>query len=658
MQTIQNKAIQTYNDNMNYFQEKHENLYTKLKALETLLEDGRYPHKYDLEYKDGYFDVIELQSTQLLYNTDSNKFSSEILKAVNTKKDAHVFESFKDYHYRDEDIKLFKTLQASDLFATTAPIIHYYNTHHEKSQHMKEIHKFIFFGTGLGLHLPMLMKKYNFKMSLVIEDDIELFRLSLFTCQYSHIFKNKLVYFSIAQNEHEFQTTFTQFFEMSFSYNHYIKFFAFSNQYDKKIQNVQKLILTRPENSYQHELLLIKNKKVIHTLTQKYKFLNLLKKEEESFFDDKPVIILGAGPSLDKNIQWLKNNQNKFVIIAALASLKTILDADIKPDIVMQIDEKEAETTALLKRLKNKEFLKKVPCIFSASVPQVLLDACTKENIYLIEDRTYYKLRKSYLESASIGEAMYAVSLIFNAKNIYLLGLDFALAEDGTTHAKEHHGVKKIDEDETADTDAIDMDKSLLNIKGNLRATVQTTPRLSMSIPIFNQRTRDYKSTQQHVYNLNDGAYLESAEPLQTSKVKLETALNKNKLHTQLLSLFDHYATADFNAEETALLQERNIQIENFQQNIQDFKQTPGADAELFLKNYAAMMNSMLQQKHLELLQILTIYFLTLSSYVFDFFNTKELKNNKKHIKKLKTEIAEQLNKIIESYKDDLKKIV
>ena len=660
METIQNKAIQTYNDNMNYFKEKHENIYTKMKALEILLDDGRYPHKYDLEYKDGYFDVVDIRTGKFLYNTDSNKFAKETLKTVNTKKDEHVFESFKNYHYIDEDIKLFKTLEATNLFATTASIINYCNKNSSKSHHMKEIYKFIFFGTGLGLHLPVLIQKYDFHATLVIEDDIELFRLSLFTCQYSHIFANKLVYFSIAQNEYEFQTTFTQFFEMSFSLNHYIKFFTLSDRYDEKMKEVQKLILTRPENSYQHELLLTKNKKVLLTLTQNYKFLNLLKKEQESFFDDKPVIVLGAGPSLDVNLQWLKKNQKKFVIVAALASLRTILDADIQPDIVMQIDEKEAETKMLLEKLKNKEFLKKVPCIFSASVPQTLLDICSKKNVYLIEDRTFYKLRKSYLESASIGEAMYAIVLIFNAKNIYLLGLDFALAPDGTTHAKEHQDVKKIDEDKTADQDSIDMDKSLIKIKGNFRNIVHTTPRLSISIPIFNTRTQEYRTDQQNVFNLNDGAYLDATQPLHANELNLTKVLNKKNLHTQLITLFDSYATTTFNKEEKLLLQERKIQIKNIQKSIQTFKNAPSSNTEIFLHNYAIMINSIIQQQkqqHLELLQILTIYFLTISSYIFDFFNTKELKNNKKHIKKLKIEIVEQLQKIIELYTTDLNKI-
>ena len=658
MDEIQNIAMDTYTKNINYFEKNHQDLYTKLKALESLLEDGRYPQKYDLEYKDDYFDIIELQTGNMLYNSNSERLSKKITKSINTKKNEHVFESFRNYIYTDKDVEILKNMKAEEKFSTTASIVHYYNSHIRRDSSMKNIFKFIFFGTGLGLHIKDLIKTYNFRVTLIIEDDIELFRLSLFTTPYYKIFDNTIVYFSISEKSDEFLNTFSAFYETAFALQHFLKFYAFSDQYTSKIKEVQKFILTRPENSYPHELLLKKNEKVLNRIIEKYKFINLEKKEQENFFKDKPILIIGAGPSLGKNIQWLQKNQNKFLIIAALASLKILQVNNILPDILMQIDEKEAETKYLLHRLENIDLFHSIPLIYSASVPSILLNKAKKENLYLFEDRTHYKLIKSHLQGASIGEIMYAFALLYNASNIYLLGLDFALADDGSTHSQGHHGSKKILQNELPNsTDSIDLDTELISVKGNYRESVQTTPRLSVSIPIFNKMTQRFKTKNQKVYNLNDGAFLENTIALQLKDVNISTNIKKSELRNSLFYILNQYSEDKLSEEENDLVVQRLQQIKILKDALQLFQDSPSSNSDIFLSNYLKLLNTILQEKHLELLQILIIYFLTTSSYIVDFFNTQGLKNQKKHVKKLKIEVVTQLKKVIDSYEDTLKKL-
>ncbi|WP_419671180.1 6-hydroxymethylpterin diphosphokinase MptE-like protein [Aliarcobacter butzleri] len=53
-----------------------------------------------------------------------------------------------------------------------------------------------------------------------------------------------------------------------------------------------------------------------------YKFLNLKNiRDNCKIFDDNPVLYIAAGPSLDENIDWIKENQNKFFIIGIGSSL-------------------------------------------------------------------------------------------------------------------------------------------------------------------------------------------------------------------------------------------------------------------------------------------------------------------------------------------------
>jgi hypothetical protein len=52
----------------------------------------------------------------------------------------------------------------------------------------------------------------------------------------------------------------------------------------------------------------------------------------------KDAVIVASGPSLNKNVHTLAAIQDQVFIVAALRSLKTLHDANIKPDLVIQLD--------------------------------------------------------------------------------------------------------------------------------------------------------------------------------------------------------------------------------------------------------------------------------------------------------------------------------
>lgn len=54
--------------------------------------------------------------------------------------------------------------------------------------------------------------------------------------------------------------------------------------------------------------------------------------------NNRPAIIVSAGPSLEKNIELLKDAQENFIIITGGRTLKTLLDIGVKPDLLCIID--------------------------------------------------------------------------------------------------------------------------------------------------------------------------------------------------------------------------------------------------------------------------------------------------------------------------------
>jgi len=65
----------------------------------------------------------------------------------------------------------------------------------------------------------------------------------------------------------------------------------------------------------------------------------------------KDAVIVASGPSLNRNVQTLATIQDQVFIVAALRSIQTLHDANIKPDLVIQLD---AEDDHVAKEFSNK----------------------------------------------------------------------------------------------------------------------------------------------------------------------------------------------------------------------------------------------------------------------------------------------------------------
>jgi hypothetical protein len=79
-------------------------------------------------------------------------------------------------------------------------------------------------------------------------------------------------------------------------------------------------------------------------------------------FRNLPCIVVGAGPSLDKNIRFLKRAQNKAVIISCDAAFKPLMGHGIVPDFVVCLDPQE-EISRFLVNVPQKGITLVVPSI-------------------------------------------------------------------------------------------------------------------------------------------------------------------------------------------------------------------------------------------------------------------------------------------------------
>lgn len=84
-------------------------------------------------------------------------------------------------------------------------------------------------------------------------------------------------------------------------------------------------------------------------------------------FRDIPCIVVGAGPSLDKNIRYLRKACDKAIILCCDAALKPLLSHDIVPNFVVVLDPQE-EIARFLSNVPQKGITLIVPTIVHPSI--------------------------------------------------------------------------------------------------------------------------------------------------------------------------------------------------------------------------------------------------------------------------------------------------
>ena len=624
MHDIEAQAQQNYQNNMKFFKEYNELVHNRLLALETLFNNGQLSPKYDLIYENDYFDVVELETGAKLYNTNSINFSKEITNNINLKKNDQSFRSKRKVNFDDVMLEKLKNANAYTTFASTAELYDLYYKNIDDKMHMNQIDKFIFLGVGLGLHLPQIINTFDIEIVLIVEDNLELFRLSLFTIDYKETLRGTTSYFSIGDTQMEFRARFNGFYTGAFFKNQYLKFHLFSSAHEAKIQEIQSILIGRPEATYAHNRILEKSKKVLDRIQEEYKFLDL-RKQSDSFFSDKPWLVVGAGPSLYQNADWVQRNQDKFIIIAAFTALPTLKRIGVSPDIAVQVDENVYTTHEMIEKLEDLSFLDETLLFFSASVSPELFPLFKKENIYLHEDRTKYKLAKSTLTVSSVGDTIYALSLIYNTSEVYLLGIDLALGDDGKSHSPDHFKSRTIEtqgknvKNEEEDFHLAD---TVIPVKGNFRETVNSTPLFALSIPVINQFTKRYKSSNQVVYNLSDGCYFEGTIPLLIQDANLGKELHKTRLKNDIKEYFDALSQSQLEQKEKDGLRCREAQLNDYYDYLEKFNNTSHTNPTLFLSSFISLTTKMMHHEcPFEMRDLISIYYLNTASYIDDFFN-------------------------------------
>lgn len=178
-------------------------------------------------------------------------------------------------------------------------------------------------------------------------------------------------------------------------------------------------------------------KTLLNNLSWYLKSYNLA--DFEGLFYKKPIVIVSAGPSLDKNVELLKEIKGKVLIIAAFSAVKALALHGVEPDLMISID-------SIQKGMG--EYAQSIPLVYASTSNPELLEAHKGVKIFAtnpIEAYTsmllvhYGKKKRTVSVGGSVACMAVDTARLLGANRIILMGQDLAFSDkrihaEGTVH--------------------------------------------------------------------------------------------------------------------------------------------------------------------------------------------------------------------------------
>lgn len=658
LEEIQNIAVETYLNNINYLEKTNPVLHRKLLVLDEGINSELIIEKEQLELKDNeYFDIYNVENDSWFYGTNSSKYSEEITKKIDLDLTVNSFKTFYEFHYEDGVLEQVKkaSITSSTVFGN-APVVDYINRNSPEKRVSKQMFCYMIFGVGLGFHIPLIQKSVNAKLYCIVEPNLEIFRLSLFTVSYEDLAKKGQLIFFVANDKETFTTRFREFHEKAYMYNQYIKFFLFSKNCEIYFEGIQSMLSSQSHNMFAYDRELMSLMRTSDYTHDNFNFFKVNERAELKQLNNLPLLVLAGGPSLKKNMEFIKENQDKFLIMSILSISPFLQEHGIEPDFITNYDESEVFVD-IYNKVADKTFFENKTFLFSSHIHPSLVSLIPKENIYFFN--ALFSMKKNYgmLTGPSIGEMTYGLGMILGFENIYILGLDLALdSKTGESHFEGYQG-SQFTVDRDASIEKFSFRKNVINTKGNLKDIVETTAVFSISIRQLDIFTKLYNPDKKlKAFNFSDGAYFEGVEPLRIEEFdfsKLER-LDKKILSKDIKDSLNLISSNDFtqiDIEEIEIsLLDAKLLKENIERILTGQKHSSIDNYLISLESLDDEIINHAKYKCHDVMKIMSNYFKHNLPYIFFFFSLKDLSNPKNHIKKVNKELLNQIIKIMDLY--------
>lgn len=675
-EALQNALTVTFLANLAFLSEYDNNLYQRVEGLSQQMNSGNYKQRYQLEFvkDDGDFDIYDNLMNKYLYNYKPKKFNNQASNSINFDTKGQFITLDQYYYsshpfYETNEFEINNSLDSMKLVLNDVQkfvSIMNDNLVNIKDRKIKKIDKFIFIGTLLSRHIFNIVKKTKAKHFFICEDNLEIFRLSLFVFDYTLLVENNsTVVFSIMEDSHIFASKFRMFYQNNNYHNHTLKYFSTNYNVEKYFNYILDGIVSNNPMTFDYQRIL---KNIVKYSFERINNRNIIcskLKDDNSILKEKPVLFVGAGPSFLDNIEWIKENQNYFIIVAMGASYSKLLNNDIRVDIIASID----PTYEIIEKLQfNDENILKIDeqiILLSINTHEKIEKKFKTDNIFEFLVMANLHEETELQGGYSIGEIITVLLLQMGVEDLYLVGLDFALDQKtGLSHAEgSNSSVNKFDLNDiksSLETNTFDLRLDLFKVKGNIHEYVYTNRLFNMSLFTLSKALSSKKFENKNIFNLSEnGAFIENTTPLNKNNfINRYKLLDLEKLNIELKSTFTNKSKRYLSLKDKLLLKNEKEYLEDIDKELSEKLLIKIFTYEDFLVSYEDIFTNLVfaNIKTSFLAPVFKTYFDSVMIYIDYCFNDKKLKREKEKINEIRVEITSQLRYLIKIYSMYLEK--
>jgi hypothetical protein len=511
LEQIENMVIELYQKNLAFLKENFFDIFQKIETLSLSIGSGEYQEQYSLEIMSGYFDIKNLENGGFYYATNSYEDGEKRASYVNS--------SIKNSIDLLRKNKSTNTLAVPYGLEEVVPIVEFINkTVDLDNVNFQRIMKKIYIGVGLGYHIQEIDKNLESYTTLIIEPELEIFRLSLFTMDYSQFNKgSRKLFLSVGDDKKQRETVLNLLYSYHSYMNYNVKYYKLLNSHDYLQVEIEDYFNHNYIGAFPYKSVIKNIERTLGFIKEKDRFLIVNENlKKENIFEEKKVLLISAGPSLDNYIEMIKVYQDKLIIVCVDVIVKKLEKHRIIPDIVFSIDPSHLcagyLTTEEPKYLKNS-----VIVLLSQQHPDTMKVLRERNLHYYVSQFTNMIKAIGTLGSLpNVGTFSFHAITHFGAKEMFTIGNDAAF--DQKT------GSRYSSDSSCPQTEKIDISRlgkntiskeDILEVKGNLRETIKTNRSLIAFKYSYESILSVLKSNLCYeAYNLSDGAYIDGLTPM------------------------------------------------------------------------------------------------------------------------------------------------
>jgi len=232
-----------------------------------------------------------------------------------------------------------------------------------------------------------------------------------------------------------------------------------------------------------------------------------------------PVFVVGAGPSLDADIDFIRNHANTAIIISTGSAIRSLLVNGITPDFHVEME--NIHVYSSINELSKSYDLSPICLVIPTSIEHHIVEFFDDVLYYVRDTTPVYPLfgfpKDNSLTSPGplVVNASFSLALDIGGKNIYMFGTDFGSRGEGRDHAKDN---------------VVFTESAIIGytreyghpVEANFHGQFFASSDFVWGLKKL-QQTIKFRAQDRSIFNCSDGAKIEGATPARSTELTLKT---------------------------------------------------------------------------------------------------------------------------------------